>query len=297
MSETTTVAAEPSAAPEAPRLAPPPIDVDSLPIWESTKPPAAEFAAPAAAPPVVDPPVVEAKPAEPVPAALTQAHAELAKREALVLEAKRQLKAQEAALAKATRLEQLAKTDPAAVLAELGISYEGLTNHILDQQRTQTPEVKADAALNEIREWKAARAEETRLAQVEQGKANVRAHVNAAADKYEHIAALGAHDEVFAEMSRLYNQTGEVPDIDQVAASIETRLETNVAKKILGLKRYAPQAASNAAAPGASAKVGSPTLSNATASQGSPGVGSALPTDPDERDRALNADPRFRIWG
>lgn len=287
-------AAEPTAAP--PILAP---SAQQSQPGTDTGPPTTP--PPPADPTSPQPPAPPAEPPKPVEdQAVTRGLEIVARKEAEVRAREQQLKAAEAELKQFRQLRELAKQPGkrASVLEAIGLSYEDVTNDLLDQAPQNEPAAKVAALEQRLAHWENEYKQAQQAQQVANGKAIVKGLISQQRDKYEHINALGMHDRVFDRAAEHYQRDGVQPDIDAIAAEVEKELEEQYAKPLLGLKRYAgrTQPAAPASSNGNQGRANGPTtLTNRSASDGVLPTDEELPMDPHARTQALAA--RFPLWG
>lgn len=271
-----------------------------------TPAPAAE-AAPAVAP-VPTLPKVEPK----KPDSVAKGFAELSKleakhraeataREATLKEREMKLAEKEAAL-------QNMLEDPLGHLEKLGVTYETLTEQLLNgkkapadlKQRAEIEKLKqavkaqqeADAKREAERVAAEAKANEDRLLSEFRGR--ISETVKAGGDAFELITTLGREDLVFDVIDAHARKTGEVLEIAEAAAKVEEHLleeEAGKARRLLQTKKLGetlrPVAAPQPSSGGQSATSG-PKPKTLTASAAAPQSVSSTPlTEAEKRARAI----------
>ncbi len=252
---------------------------------------------------VETPPPVEAKKPEQDPA-LSRQFAKLAQQEkamrARAQAAEQAVKAREAALT--AREAELAakdgvyqkdyiqrdqlKQDPLSILAEAGVSYEELTQQILNQQpqdpRTQATISRMEAKIREL-EAKAEQATKSSTEQQQQAYQAAVKQIEADAKKlvftdpsYETIKATNSTKDVVELITRTYNEDGVLLSVEEAAQQVEDYL-VEEAMKITQIDKIKKRMAM-AAQPKPNAEQKTPdqtqqqpkamnTLTNATTSQ------------------------------
>lgn len=203
-----------------------------------------EEAPPAAAPEAVAPPPAAAAPPEPPkeevpPAPMAKAFAELTKKEARTRAKEEELKKREADLAEKQAAIQNLIEDPLSHLEKLGITYEVLTEQLLNGKKPPA-DLKTRAEIQRLKEAVAARekadkereerAEADRKAAEEaktlaEFKATLTTHITKAGEKFELINAFGEHDMVFDVIDAYAAKTGKILPTDEAAAQVEAHLE------------------------------------------------------------------------
>ncbi len=276
--------------------APPPVEAPA----EGAPAPDPVVADPAVDPAVTPTPAPEPEKApEPGPAA--KAFAALARKEKALIARESGIKAQETSLQRLARIEELAKTNPAAALRELQIDYSALTDSVLAEGKEPT----ADDRVAQLEKWKQEREEcEAKAAADAQARdvdtkiaawcEGITKEVTSAGDKFECINAQGKHSDVTDLIENYFEVHKAILPWDQAAEYVEAHLEAE-ARKVLGLKKFAPKSAPvSEQKPGAQA-TSSPTLTSRSVSE-APVLtdGKALPLDPIERNRALVQE--FRLY-
>lgn len=183
------------------------------------------------------------KPTPPKPEPMAKAFAELSKREAKqraeYAARDAEFKTRETKLAEQQAAIQNLLEDPIGNLEKLGISYESLTEQVLNgrkapadlKQRAEIAKLKAQVEAREKaeqeREAKAkADAEKAQAeAQLSAFKAGVTKTVTEAGETFELINALGEHGLVYDVINEHAARTGELLDVTEAAAQVEAHLE------------------------------------------------------------------------
>lgn len=214
-----------------------------------------------------------------------------AKREKALREKERALKAQGDEVAKLKSAHERVKADPLAALEELGLTYEQLTNLILDRDAPAKEPTPAEIAQKMVREELAKYQEESRKAQQEEQTRNYERTVASvksqvadiaakSGEQYELVHALGATDRVWAHIKETFERIGKALPLDQAIADVEAELESDLRQRVFGLKKVAKLMAPKAAAP--VQRQNAPTLTNRTSSESG-----AFQSDTSESDDAL----------
>lgn len=199
-----------------------------------------------------------------------------AKREKALREKERAIKAQSEEVAKLKAAHDRVKSDPLAALEELGLTYEQITNLILEKDLPAKEPSPAEIAQKLVKEELARYQEEMRKAQeqeqlrnYERTVASVKSQVadiaSKAGEQYELVHSLGASDRVWSHIEETFEKTGKALPLEQAIADVEAELESELKQRILGLKKV-----SKLMAPQAQAKEqrgASPTLTNKVSSE------------------------------
>lgn len=255
-------------------------------LVESTGPISAE-AAPGAAPEQAAP--EEIKPEAPKQddkfaskfAALSRKEKTLREQERNLQQTAQRLKAMETELKKMqeerngadTSLKARLKSDPLKVLAEEGLTYEELSERVLNDGNP-TPQRMIEQMRSELqREYKSElealkqqireKEENEQKKQYETAENNFKAELKQYIDgneKYELTKANGAYDLAFDVAKEYYDQTGKVLSYEEAADLVEGHLEEE-ANRILQLKKIQSKI-QKPPQPPVEAKPASPTLSN-----------------------------------
>jgi hypothetical protein len=269
-------------------------------------PPEAEAGAEAAPAPEVK--AEEPKPEEKKPEPLAKAFAELSKREAKFQQQTKQREAEfkqrEMELAEKQAAVQNLLDDPLAYLEKLGVTYDTLTEQLLNNKKPPADlkhrsEMKKqsdalEALKKDIADKEAARAAAETGARVQQFKAQLVADVTSAGEKYELVNALGEHDMVFDLIDAYAVKHGKILPTEEAAAQVEAHLEERLAKqheRALTTKKWAakmqPKPAHQPASGGQSAIQGrTPKTLTAANAVAVSGVSAKPLTDAERRAKA-----------
>lgn len=210
--------------------------------------------------------------------------AALARKEAEVFRKAQAVRAQQAELARQAeevRAFQAAKkaalANPAEALKALGLTYEQITEYMLNDQKP-TPQLEIQSVKQEFEEFKRqAREEQERILQQQRAMAaqeqeqiisafrdEVKEYVDQHAETYELTALYGGHSLVSDVIEEHFKQSGKLLTTPEAAKLVEEHYE-DLARKAQATKKFAatqqkvasPQVPTTATAP----KIG-PTLSN-----------------------------------
>lgn len=209
---------------------------------------------PEAAPTPVEAASVES--VETKPDALSPKFAALAKREKAVREATRAFQAEKAKLQEQLKEIEAAKSwkesltkNPLQVLQDAGITYDQLTQIMLNQPPQGDPELlkiqKELEAVKAAQEQERQRAEQHQKSQYEQAKKQMAIDAKAyIASNPEFEAIANGGDEAIEAMVALiehdFNEKGSIPSIEEVAREIEDALveeEFNRVQRAMNLKK------------------------------------------------------------
>jgi hypothetical protein len=297
--------AAPSAAPPPAAAAPPPAPAAAAAPPAETTPPAAGAPPagtppPAAAPAAAEtPPAAGAPPPKPEQGPDAWRFAALAKKDRAIREESEKVKAEKAAIvAERQQLEQertqrqqrsaLYKTNPMAALEDAGLSYEELTQFVLNNQNltpAQAAKIAIDAAKQSGEEIAALRREQAetferqqKSMQEAQAKSEaqraehaktayldeLRGLVTAAPDSYEMVGLAGdqAIQAMYEVAEEKFKETGRVPTNKEVADAVEARLFAEAEKAVKASKKLGRLFAPPPPAPPPPAPAPSRTISN-----------------------------------
>lgn len=217
----------------------------------------------------------EQKPAE-KPDKFAQKFAALSRKEREIRQRETSLKAREqeieVRLAKAAEIEALpskVKESPLEALERLGVTYDQLTELILQQGQEKPEDKKLAEIERKIADYEK-REREAVVQRQEQARQSYLAELSAfckSSDKYELIQANSAVPVVYQVVEEHYNKTGEILTNEQAADLVESHLEEEAAK-LLKLNKIKAKLAPPAAQPTApvanqsTAKTNSTTLTN-----------------------------------
>jgi len=195
-------------------------------------------------------------------------------------------------------LEQRLRANPLAVLEELGLGYETLTDLALNDGKL-TPDMQMQLIRDELEtdyqsrfhdleqrlEERDEREQDERYDSILSGfMEEIENHV-ASDDNYELIRANDAGDVVYEVMEEHYNQSGNILSIDEAAEAVESYLEEE-AEKLLNLQKVRSRLNINELEPRDEYRQSQITLSNAHAAQANERVGRMLSDDESKRDIA-----------
>jgi hypothetical protein len=145
----------------------------------------------------------------------------------------------EQAMSWKTRLTQ----DPLSVIQEAGLSYDQLTNAILNQpspQDLQFQKLQQELqALKASQEQSLTKIEQAQKQQYEEAKNQIRNDVSSLVDadeSFETIKAMNAQEAVVELIEQIYNQEGNLLSIEEAAKEIEEHL-VEEAMKLAQLKK------------------------------------------------------------
>ncbi len=210
---------------------------------QATPPAAVVSAAP---PPEETPPatpVEEAKPEVDFSARFTA----LAKKDKALTQRERAIKAQEQALTEYTKAKEQARLDPLAFLEAHGLSYDDVTQFVLNDRKLTDAQ-----RLALVEEQLAAEREAKTQAQKDAERADVEATINghkeaikdfiiSGGDAFELCQSHEAEDLVYEVIEQHWTETGEILPIKSAAEAVEMHLENLAREKVLKLKRFQPK--------------------------------------------------------
>lgn len=199
---------------------------------------------------VVEPPKEPKQPDDPMGGRF----AALTRREQKVVEREKQVKAQEKDVGDWKKARENAKLDPIALLEAHGLSYDDVSQFVLndkkltDAQRLAIVEerIKKD---EEKRQNDAKEAEERNTQKtLDAHLVAINEHVEQGGDTYELIASHGAQNVVQFVIQQHYEATydeatgvGEILSIPAACKAVEDHLEKEAREKVLKLKRFQPK--------------------------------------------------------
>jgi len=299
--------------------------IEAIPVEETTAAPASETptgqasaaseapAAPASTPTAEEilaaaRAAAESKVEPERPAKVDPKFSALARKEAELHRAREAMKAEKAAIEEAHRqvvafeeARHAAKRDPVAALQALGISYDDLTEHVLNGGKP-TPSAEVAALREELdqlrveQETARARAEEAAAARlaaehsavIEEARSEAVAFVEANSSRYELTSINGAATLVPQVREQHFARTGKLLTVEQAADLVEKHFES-LADRIAKARKVQAKAAPAAPAPAASPPAERRTLSNSLTASTS----SAPPKPRTEADRIRAALARL----
>ncbi len=145
---------------------------------------------------------------------------------AVIARKERELQQQQAKLKDAvsvSELKNLLKSDKSEFFKKLGISETDLTTQ--PEPEAEDPIARLRAELDELRNKDAHR-------ETEAFKADIKKALEAGGEEFELVNALGGVDDVYGLIEAHYQETGEVLDVKEAAAKLETYL-LEQAKKLV----------------------------------------------------------------
>jgi len=297
------------AAPTAGAPVTPPAEQPTATEPTATAMPAETTAAEVLASAAVEQPAEETTEA-PAPAKVDPKFSALARKEAQLYREREELKAQKAALEQAHRqvvafeeARQVARRDPIAALEALGVTYDALTEHVLNGGKaTPTAEVAAvreelaqlraeqEAARARAEELASARLAEENQAVIEEARQAAVAFTEANVDRYELTAANNGASLVPQVREQHFARTGKLLTIEQAADLVEKHFE-GVADRIAKARKFqakiAPPPRAPPAAPAATPPATQRTLSNALTASAATAPASRSRSDTDRIRAAL----------
>lgn len=306
MPETATATPTPAAPPPMSPVERAMAALDPKPEPAAAPPPAPEAAQEAA--PVPEPakeePKAEPKAVEPT---VAERFAAMAKRERQMVERDRAIKDRESKLAEREAAIKAAEEkragysqDPLKALSDLGLTYEDLTKLMLNKtdpsaqqavalrqlaEQVESAKREAAAAKEAIAKAQAEREAAERESATNAFRSEVAAFVDANKSKYQLIEATESQSLLFDAIRAQFEQDGEMPPIDKVAAKVEDYLEKRLervlkAEKVLTKLQPPPP------------KTQAPTLTNAVTPAPAPAKGRL--TEAERFDAALAALAAFK---
>lgn len=182
-------------------------------------------------------------------------------------------------------LKEVAKRNPVKALEELGLSYQDVTNYILNgEQQKEDPNHQVLNEVKEVKSWieqqREREAKQAYEAEINSFKETIGDYVKTSENKLGLLAALpNASDLVYDVIEGQHQNTGNILSIDeatryvensfeeQLSSFLETKKGKELARKLLGVvdegKPQEPIAKD--------VKKASVTLTNSATSQGAPG--------------------------
>lgn len=242
------------------------------------------------------------------PAKVDPRFSQLARKEAELHRAREAMKAEKAAIEQAHRqvvafeeARNAAKRDPLAALEALGLSYDDLTEQMLNGKKP-TPSGEVAALRQELEQLRveqeqararaeqaaAARLEAERAAVIDEARQAAVAHVEANADRYTLTTINGGASLVPQVREQHFARTGQLLTIEQAASLVEKHFE-GIADRVVKARQGIPAktATAPAAAPAANPPAAPRTLSNALTA--SPSVAAPKPRTEADRIKAALA--------
>ena len=200
------------------------------------------------------------------------------------------------------QLKDSAKQKPIDYLKAGGLSPDDLVQHLLQEGEPASIEkqVKQLQAQIEQDRLEKQQAEQARLeaekatresAAIDSYKQKIREYIGQDTSKYEAINALQVQDLVWDKIQAGYNETGELMPISKAADLLESEILEG-AKKLLNLKKLAPQEPEKLSVPSPKASPLAQTLTN--------NLSQPLPRSPARqsmsREESLKAAARMLQW-
>lgn len=178
--------------------------------------------------------------------AFTKRFAALTRRERALQERERLFREQQAEVERLRQSQQIAKTDPLAFLQAHGLTYQEITDHVLNngEPTAEFRVRKLEEQIERERQERERQRQEDRQKEIDTTisgfKSQVKSMIDQQGDTYELIRSQEAYDTVFETIEAYFAKTGQILDVDVAAKHVEEELEQH-ARKILGLKRFAPK--------------------------------------------------------
>lgn len=180
---------------------------------------------------------------------------QLARREKQLIERERQTK--EIHQKAEPLLKAIEAKNPMAALEAMGMSYQDVTNWVLNDGQKPEPSVNDEIAdlKKQLAEERQARVDRDKKKETEyientinDHKAKIKSAIETAGDDYELVVSHEAYDTVFEVIEEHYNQTlqetgeGELLTVQDAAAMVEKHLEEQ-AQRFLKAKKFQPKPA------------------------------------------------------
>jgi hypothetical protein len=250
------------------------------PVAEVPQPTAAEVIEQSGAAEAQQAPPVEEKPKEYRSdrfAALARKEADLYRRQQAVRQQQAEIARRAEEVQRFNELKRQAALNPLDALKELGLSYEQITEYIMNDNKP-TPSAEVMSLKQELEDFKRAQREEAerqRTTQreqidaeqrqiVETFRSDVKDYIQQHADTYELTALYNGETLVSGVIEEYFGETGKLLTMPEAAKMVEEHFE-ELARKAQATKKFAatqPKAASpQVQANGSAPKLG-PTLSN-----------------------------------
>lgn len=231
--------------------------------------------------------------------------AALTKREKEIMARDKAIKEKEQTIAEYQKAKEMAKTDPLKFMELHGLTYDQLTNFILDSSHGEKPSIEQKVTMLEERlereatEKEAAKqreieADEERIIKAYQDE--IQKHVAENADECEMIRLTDNYDLVFEVAKEHFEASGQILSVSEAAKAVEDYLTTEAREKILKAKKFSKgddsktaQETGNVFAEKLATK--SPTLTNEIATDGGNSVNPYTPhwVDAEESKRRAAA--------
>jgi len=177
----------------------------------------------------------ETKPLSPQIAALARAKRALQLREQAIAAKEKQMTTQQDTARGTDELIQSLKTNPLRVLQEHGVTYDQLTEAVLNQNAGNAGIEELRAELKSMKEGIEKAQAERDTAQEQQVMRQIKSDVNslvANGEEYASIRFNNAQQTVVDVMSRHFRETGELLDMETAARAVEAYFEPTVAQRL-----------------------------------------------------------------
>ena len=179
---------------------------------------------------------------------LSRRFAAIARRERALQQREAQAKEQLESVQRFEAARKAARTNPIAFLQEAGLSFQEITDYVLNDNQP-SPDAQIKALKEQIEQDKrdrealeAQRREQELNGTVQGFQRQIQSFVDSQGDTYELIRENGAYGTVFEVIEQYWNQNGQMLPVDVAAKHVEDYLEAQ-ARRLLGLKRFAPKEA------------------------------------------------------
>jgi hypothetical protein len=177
--------------------------------------------------------------------------AALSKREKEILAKSRAIKEKESYINEYESAQKLAKENPVKLMEKFGLTYDQLTNFILDAKDSEDnslekkvsdleARLEKDRLAKEELEREAAEAADQQI--IEAYKSQIKSHVDANPDACEMIRLTDNYDLVFEVAHEHYDQTGQILKAEDAIKAVEDYLTKEAEEKILKAKKFAKSA-------------------------------------------------------
>lgn len=177
----------------------------------------------------------ETKPLSPQIAALAKAKRALQLREQAIAAKEKQFSSRQETAKGTDELIQSLKTNPLRVLQEHGVTYDQLTEAVLNQNAGNAGIEELRAELKSMKEGIEKAQAERDAAQEQQVMRQLRSDVNALVANGEEYASIrfnNAQQTVVDVMARHFRETGELLDMETAAKAVESYFEPTVAQRL-----------------------------------------------------------------
>ena len=177
----------------------------------------------------------DTKPLSPQIAALARAKRALQLREQAIAAKEKQVSTQQDTARGTDELIQSLKTNPLRVLQEHGVTYDQLTEAVLNQNAGNAGIEELRAELKSMKEGIEKAQVERDTAQEQQVMRQIKSEVNslvANGEEYASIRFNNAQQTVVDVMARHFRETGELLDMETAARAVESYFEPTVAQRL-----------------------------------------------------------------